>query len=323
MLTYVARRLLFSIPVLVLASVVVFFGVASIGDPLGELRLKQRVSQVTIDNMTARKHLDEPLPQRYVYWVHEAVTDKFGVTIHNRPIWPDLTRAMRNTLQLVVIAELLSLLIGVPIGIWSARRQYSVFDYSATVVSFLGYSVPIFWFALMLQVGFTNLYEATGVRLFFTGGLSSADPGTGFAFLIDRLQHLGLPILAIAYVNVALYSRYMRASMLETLHADYVRTARAKGVREPRVIRRHAVRNALIPIATLAAINFGATFGGAIVTESIFSLDGMGLFFLRALGQREIYSVMAFLMVTSVFVILANLVADVLYGYLDPRIRYE
>jgi len=187
----------------------------------------------------------------------------------------------------------------------------------------LGYSIPIFWFALMLQVGFTNLYEATDVRLFFTGGLSSAEPGTGLAFLLDRLQHLGLPILAIAYVNVALYSRYMRASMLETLHADYVRTARAKGVREPRVIRRHAVRNALIPIATLAAINFGATFGGAIVTESIFSLDGMWLFFLRALGQREIYSVMAFLMVTSVLVILANLVADIFYGYLDPRIRYE
>ena len=323
MLTYVARRLLFSIPVLVLASVVVFFGVASVGDPLAELRLKPGVSQVTIDNIVERKHLDEPLPQRYVHWVREAVTDKFGVTVFNRPIWPDLTRAMKNTMQLVLVAEVLSLLIGVPIGILSAKRQYSPFDYSATVVSFLGYSVPIFWFALILQVTFTNLYRATGTRIFYTAGLSSPDAGAGLAFLVDRMQHLALPIIAIAYINVALYSRYMRASMLETLHADYVRTARAKGVSESRVTRRHAVRNALIPIATLAAINFGATFAGAIVTESIFSLDGMGHFFLRALNGREVYSVMAFLMVTSIIVVVANLIADMVYGLLDPRIRYE
>jgi len=322
-LTYVARRLLFSIPVLALASVVVFFGVASVGDPLAELRLKPGVSQITIDNVIERKHLDEPLPQRYGYWVREAVTDRFGETVFGRPIWPDLTRALKNTMQLVLVAEVLSLLIGVPIGILSARRQYSLFDYSATVVSFLGYSIPIFWFALILQVVFTNLYRATGTRLFYTSGLSSVDPGTGLAFLLDRMQHLALPIIAIAYINVALYSRYMRASMLETLHADYVRTARAKGVREGTVTRRHAVRNALIPIATLAAINFGATFGGAIVTESIFSLDGMGLFFLRALGAREVYSVMAFLMITSIIVVVANLVADMVYGLLDPRIRYE
>lgn len=323
MLTYVSRRLLFSLPVLVLASVVVFFGVASVGDPLAELRLKPGVSQITLDNVIERKHLDEPLPERYVHWVREAVSDRFGETVFGRPIWPDLTRALKNTMQLVLVAEILSLLIGVPIGILSARRQYSVFDYSATVISFLGYSVPIFWFALVLQVVFTNLYQATGVRIFYTSGLSSVDPGTGLAFFLDRMQHLALPIIAIAYINVALYSRYMRASMLETLHADYVRTARAKGLAEATVTRRHAVRNALIPIATLAAINFGLTFGGAIVTESIFSLDGMGLFFIRALNAREVYSVMAFLMVTSIIVVVANLIADMVYGLLDPRIRYE
>jgi len=322
-LSFLLRRLLVSIPVLVLSSVVVFFGVSSVGDPLAHLRVQPRVSQETIQAMVERKHLDEPLPQRYVHWLREATIDRFGVTITNQPIWPDLRRALGNTMQLVLVAELLSLCIGVPLGILAARRQYSAFDYSATVVSFLGYSVPIFWFALVLQVLFTNLFLATGVRLFYTAGLSSPGAGTGVAFLVDRIQHLGLPVLAIAFVNVALYSRYMRASMLDALHADYIRTARAKGLTERRVTIRHAARNALIPIVTVAAINLGATFGGALVTESIFSIDGMGLFFLRALARREVYSVMAFLMVTTVFVVAANLVADAVYGALDPRIRHE
>lgn len=322
-MSFLLRRLLVSIPVLALSSVVVFFGVSSVGDPLANLRVQPRVSQQTIQAMIERKHLDEPLPQRYVHWLREATMDRFGVTITNQPIWPDLRRALGNTMQLVLVAELLSLCIGVPLGILAARRQYSAFDYSATVVSFLGYSVPIFWFALVLQVVFTNLFLATGVRLFYTAGLSSPGAGTGLAFLVDRIQHLGLPVLAIAFVDVALYSRYMRASMLDVLHADYVRTARAKGLTERRVTLRHAARNALIPIVTLAAINIGATFGGALVTESIFSIDGMGLFFLRALARREVYSVMAFLMVTTVFVVAANLVADAVYGALDPRIRHE
>lgn len=323
MLSFLLRRALISVPVLVLSSVVVFFGVASVGDPLAFLRTQPRTSEETIQAMVERKHLDEPLPARYVHWVREAATDRFGVTITNQPIWPDLRRALGNTVQLVLVAELLSLAIGIPIGIAAARRQYSALDYSATVVGFLGYSVPIFWFALVLQVLFTNVFLATGVRIFYTAGLSSPGAGAGLAHFIDRVQHLGLPVLSIAFVNVALYIRYMRASMLDVLHADYVRTARAKGVSERRVTRRHAARNALIPIATIAAINIGATFGGALVTESIFSIDGMGLFFLRALARREIYSVMAFLMVTAVFVVLANLLADLVYGALDPRIRHE
>jgi peptide/nickel transport system permease protein len=211
----------------------------------------------------------------------------------------------------------------VGLGVLSAKRQYSIFDYATTTWSFLGYSVPIFWFALILQVLVTNFYQATGVRVFYTAGLSSVDPGTGFAFLIDRLQHLALPIAAIAYVNIASYSRYMRASMLEVLNSDYVRTARAKGVREAVVTRKHTLRNALIPITTLAALGFGTVLSGAIVTEVIFAIPGMGRFFIEALTAREVYSVMAFLMVTTIVVIVGNLIADILYGYLDPRIRYD
>jgi peptide/nickel transport system permease protein len=210
--------------------------------------------------------------------------------------------------------------LGILIGVISAKRQYSGFDYAATTFSFLGYSIPIFWFALILQIVFVNIYEATGTRIFFTSGLSSPNAPN---FLIDRLQHLALPIIALAYLDMALYSRYMRSSMLEVINSDYVRTARAKGLRERVVTRRHALRNAMIPIVTLAALNFSALFGGVIVTETIFALDGMGLFFIRALSARDAYSVMAFLMVTSVIVVIGNMIADILYGVLDPRIRYD
>ena len=320
MLTFIARRIILSIPVLVLASVVVFFGVSSIGDPLGELKRRPNVSQDTIDAITSAKKLDQPLTVQYAAWVKDALTKSFGTTLYDRPIWPDMRRALGHTLQLVILSEILALILGVTIGVISAKRQYTAFDYAATTFSFLGYSIPIFWFALMLQIIFVAIYTATDVRIFYTGGLSSPSPSN---FLIDRLQHLALPTIALCYLNLALYSRYMRSSMLEVVNSDYVRTARAKGLREGTVTRKHALRNALIPIVSLAAINFGALFGGAIVTETIFALDGMGLFFIRALQTRDAYSVMAFLMVTAIFVILFNAIADILYGYLDPRIRYD
>ncbi len=320
MATFIARRIILSIPVLVLASIVVFFGVSSVGDPLGELRLRPGVSQVTIDNIIEAKRLDQPLIVQYGYWVREAVTDAFGSTLYDRPIWPDLRRAMGHTLQLVIGAEIIALTLGISLGVISAKRQYSVVDYTTTTISFLGYSIPIFWFALMLQIVFVSIFTATGTRIFFTAGLSSPNPSN---FLIDRLQHLALPMFALAYLDLAVYSRYMRSSMLEVINSDYVRTARAKGLTERTVTRKHALRNALIPIVTLAALNIGTLFGGAIVTETIFALDGMGLFFIRALSARDAYSIMAFLMVTAFFVIFFNAIADILYGYLDPRIRYD
>lgn len=320
MLTFIGRRIVLSIPVLVLASIVVFFGVSSVGDPLSELRRNPRASQTTIQQIIDAKQLDEPLTVRYVTWVKEASTDLFGTTLFGRPIWPDLKRALGHTLQVVIIAEVLALALGVMIGVISAKRQYTPFDYAATTFSFLGYSVPIFWFALVLQIIFVGVYTTFDVRIFYTSGLS--DP-RATNFLIDRLQHLALPVAALGYVNLALYSRYMRSSMLEVINSDYVRTARAKGLAESVVTRKHALRNALIPIVTLSALNFGTLFGGAIVTETIFALDGMGLFFIRALTARDAYSLMAFLMVTAVFVIIGNAIADILYGYLDPRIRYD
>lgn len=324
MLTYVIRRLLYSIVVLFAASVLVFWGMSLVTSPIGFLRMQPNISEQTIHNIEQRKHLDRPIYVRYGYWMKDVVTNKFGTeTINDTPIFPDLKRAMGHTLQLVVVAELLAILLAVGIGVISALRQYSVFDYTATTASFVGLAIPVFWLALMLQVLFVNIYLWFHVRIFYVANLSGVDPGTGLHFALDRAQHLGLPILVLMVASIAQYSRFMRTSMLEVVNADYVRTARAKGLEERRVTMKHAFRNALIPMVTIVALNFGALLGGAVVTETIFALDGMGLYFITKLNAGDPYPVMAFLMVTAVFVIIFNLLADLAYGFLDPRVRLD
>jgi peptide/nickel transport system permease protein len=323
-LTYVVRRLLYSIVVLIAASFLVFTFVAVSGDPLAALRITPDVSPQTVQNIVDRKHLDDPIVVRYLYWVKEAVTDNFGTTLlDNRPILPDLWRVMKNTLQLVIAAELIAVILAVGIGVYSALRQYSPFDYTATTFSFLGLATPVFWLGLMLQVAVVQIYERTGHTLFPIANLNSVDPGGGFSFIIDRAHHLVLPVAVLMVANVASYSRYMRASMLEVVNSDYVRTARAKGLPERRVTMKHAFRNALIPLVTVVALNFSALFGGAIVTETVFSLDGMGLYFINALLTNDPYPVMAWLMITATVIIVFNLFADIAYGLLDPRVRYD
>ena len=323
-LTYVLRRLLYSVVVIVAASFIIFSFVSLVGDPLGQLRMTRGISQETIQNIEHRKHLDQPVPVRYVYWVEDAVTNQFGTTINgDKPILPDLLRVMGNTLQLVIVAQLLAILLGVAIGVYSALRQYSAFDYTATTFTFMGLATPDFWLALMLQVLVVKFYESTGHHLFPVTSLSSVDAGTGVHFVLDRAWHLVLPVLVLIVISVANYSRYMRAAMLEVINSDYVRTARAKGLPERLAIMRHAFRNALIPLVTLVALSFGGLLSGVVVLETVFGLDGMGLYYTRALTAGDPYPVMAWLMVTAVMVVVFNLLADVAYGYLDPRVRVE
>jgi peptide/nickel transport system permease protein len=183
--------------------------------------------------------------------------------------------------------------------------------------------MPVFWLALLLQILFTNLYLHTHVRIFYTSGLSSVPQPNGLMFVLDRVQHLAIPVMVLSTLSIALHSRFMRAGLLDIINSDYVRTARAKGLAEPQVVLRHAVRNALAPVVTVSALNFGGLLGGAIVTESIFQLDGMGPYFIQNLNNGDVYPVMAWLVIAAVAVITFNLVADVVYGYLDPRVRYD
>jgi peptide/nickel transport system permease protein len=324
MLTYIIRRLLYSSVVVIVASFLVFFFVAASGDPLAGLKTAPNISQQSVQNIIDKKHLDEPILKRYGYWVRDAVTNQFGTTlIGDKPILPDLWRVMKNTLQLVFIAEFLAVLIAISIGVYSALRQYSPFDYAATTFSFLGLATPVFWLALMLQVAVVQIFSATGHRIFPIANLNSVDPGKGVDFLVDRAHHLALPVFVLMIANMPGYTRYMRAAMLEVINSDYVRTARAKGLPERSVTFRHAFRNALIPLVTLMALNFGALLGGAVVTETVFSLDGMGLYFVTALLTNDPYPVMAWLMITAIMVVVFNLIADVAYGLLDPRVRYD
>jgi peptide/nickel transport system permease protein len=323
-LTYVIQRLLYGALVLVVASFMIFTLVSIAGDPLAYLRQQPRVSPQTIQNITERKHLDESVFVRYGYWVRDAVTDGFGRTmIANRPILPDLLRVMGHTIQLVLVAQILILVLGVAIGVVSALRQYSVFDHTATTFSFIGFATPAFWLALMLQVLATKAYVSTGHHIFPIANLSSVNPGTGFHFVLDRAWHLCLPLIVLMCEGVAQYSRYMRSAMLEVVGADYVRTARAKGLPERKVNMRHAFRNALIPLVTLVGLSFGYLLSGVVVTETVFGLDGMGLFLVRALNAGDPYPVMAWMMVVASMIIVFNLVTDIAYGYLDPRVRFD
>jgi peptide/nickel transport system permease protein len=324
MLSYVLRRMLYSIVVLFAASFLVFTFVVSTGDPIGQLRVNPDIQPQIIERIEEQKHLNDPIPVRYWYWLKDAATNEFGTTIlGTRPILPDLWRVMKNTLQLVIAAQILALVVGVGIGLLSALRQYSIWDYTATSFSFLGLATPVFWLGLMVQVLIVQIFLATGRRIFPVANLNSVDPGEGLDFVIDRAHHLVMPVMVLMVAGTATYSRYMRASMLEVINSDYVRTARAKGLSERKVTMKHALRNALVPVVTIAALTSGDLIGGAIVTETIFALDGMGLYFVNALLSNDPYPVMAWLMITASMIVAFNLVADLLYGVLDPRIRFD
>jgi peptide/nickel transport system permease protein len=324
MLSYVLRRMLYSIVVLFAASFLVFTFVATTGDPIGELRVNPDIQPQIIERIEEQKHLNDPIPVRYGYWLKDAVTNEFGTTIlGTRPILPDLWRVMQNTLQLVLVAQVLAIIVGVGIGLLSALRQYSLWDYTATTFSFLGLAMPVFWLGLMVQVLIVQVFNATGHRIFPIANLNDVNPGEGIAFVIDRAHHLVMPVIVLMIAGTAAYSRYMRAAMLEVISSDYVRTARAKGLSERKVTMKHAVRNALVPVVTIAALTSGELIGGAIVTETVFSLDGMGLYFINALLSNDPYAVMAWLMITASLIIAFNLIADILYGVLDPRIRFD
>ena len=324
MVTYIIRRLLYSIPVLFVSSFLIFTFVATTTDPLEAVKMQPNVNQAAIRLVQEQNHLNDPVIVRYGYWVKDAFTNSFGRTIlGERPILPDMLNRLKVTMQLIIAAEVLTLLLAIGLGVYSAIRQYSVFDYSMTTLSFLGLAIPVFWLGLILQIIFVNIFNKWGVRIFYTSGLDNVDPGHGIHFVLQRGQHLVLPVITLATLNIAGYSRFMRASMLEVINADYVRTARAKGLIERRVVFRHAFRNALIPLMTLAAIDFGTFFGGAVITETVFGLDGMGLYFINSLNAGETYNIMAWLLIVATMVVLFNLVADVILGFLDPRIRLD
>lgn len=318
MTRYLVRRVLQMLLLLVFISMLVF-GILQLvpGGPFDQLLANPNMRQADIDRLNAYIGLDKPLPERYLRWVGKAVrfdfSDSWGVAF-GKPVNTLIADRLPYTLQLMGISTLLSALIAIPIGVYSAIRRYSISDYLVTIVSYFGLSMPVFWFGLMLMIIF-----AVNLRWLPTSGVSTpgleSDP-------VDRVKHLVMPVIVLSLVNVASWSRFMRSSMLEVLSLDYLRTARAKGLSETVVLMRHAMRNALVPIITILGLDIPVLFSGAVITETIFSWPGMGRLLRDGVFANDWPVVMAVVMITALLVILGNLIADLLYAVVDPRIRY-
>jgi peptide/nickel transport system permease protein len=323
---YLLRRLGAGIIVLLVLSFGVFVLVALSGDPLAQLRENPQVSPRTIAAAAAQLHLNEPLLERYWSWLTGLLLHgSLGTSYTGQPVGSQIAQRLAVTLKLVVPAAIVSVLLGVVVGVVSAVRQYKPVDHVSTGMAYLFFSTPVFVLGLLLKDFLAvDLNKAVGHTVLYTVGQSS--PGvTGGSALINELQHAILPVLTLTLITYATWSRFQRAAMLDVLNADYIRLARAKGLSPRRVLFVHALRNALTPVVTVVAIDFAALLGGAVVTEIVFSWDGMGQYLLNGLTGAEspdVYAVQGWLMVAGSAVIGFNILADLLYGLLDPRVRH-
>jgi peptide/nickel transport system permease protein len=316
---YLVRRLLTAIPTLLLISFVLF-AVLSLapGDPLSQFAANPAVPPEVRDNIRRSLGLDDPWPIRYVKWLFALAHGDWGFSFASRiPVWDLIKLRIPSTLAVVGIAYLFSLCIAIPIGILSAVKQYSIFDHIATTFAFIGFSVPTFFTGLLLIIIMS--VKLQWLPFIYDSTLQVRD----MASLGTQLKQSIMPILVLALFQTATFVRYTRASMLENLPQDYVRTARAKGLAELRVIGQHVVRNSLIPVVTLIALTAPTVFSGALITEQIFRVPGIGALLITSIQNNDIPVIMAITFTFSFLVVIMNMVADVMYGVLDPRIRYD
>jgi peptide/nickel transport system permease protein len=265
--------------------------------------------------------LDQPVYVQYFKWLWQVVRGDFGwSTSNSEPVIQAIIDRLPATLTLMGSAFTLSIGAGVLFGIVSALKQYSWLDYLITTFAFFGQSMPVFWFALMLQLAFS----VVGITAFgYHFSLPSASISTSDTFdLGDRITHLIMPTIVLSLAFIAQYSRFMRSSMLEVIRTDYMRTAAAKGVSQRAVVLKHGLKNALIPLVTVIALTLPGLVGGAVVTETIFAWPGMGRLFYNALGQFDFAVLMGYLVMVSFLVVTCNLLADICYAWLDPRVKY-
>jgi peptide/nickel transport system permease protein len=321
------------IPVLLGVSIVVFFMVRAIpGDP-AQIMLGQQATQEQVQQVRESMGLDKPIFVQYGLFLKDAIRGDLGDSIvTGRPVTTELMVRLPATFELAAFAMLIAILVGVPVGVISAVRQYSLLDKTTSVLALTGISMPIFWLAMILVVIF-------GVNLELLPFPGRLDPTTGitaitglvlvdslltlnFAGFWDGLLHLIMPALALGTIPMAVIMRMTRSSMLEVMHEDYVRTARAKGVVPWRVVSKHALRNAMLPTITVIGLQVGLLMGGAIITETIFSWPGIGLYAYNSISTRDYASIQGVVLYGALLFVLVNLIVDVLYAILDPRVRY-
>ena len=335
MFTFVLRRLLMSIPTLLVIGLAIFLLLdLAPGDPLSNQPLS--IPPEVREQMRAALGLDRPVHIQFLLWLYQffvveplvIVDSLFGTTFaagearilswqFRSPVMDVIWQRMPQTLWVVGLAYLVGVLIAIPIGIISAVRQYSIFDQIGTLISMIGFSVPTFFTGVLLIVIFSvNLGWLPSI---YNTQLVVNDWDSFW----QQVRQMIMPVTVLALFNASQISRYMRASMLDNLTQDYVRTARAKGVRENAVVLRHVLRNSLIPVVTVIALGVPTIFGGAIITEQVFKVNGLGQLLISAIQNNDIPMVQTLTFMFAVLIVLFNLIADVLYGLLDPRIRYD
>ena len=343
MTKYVVRRLLQAIPLLLIVSFALFILTNAMGDPLASFGGRRHILSKDRERLTRQLGLDKPVLVQYLIWLvgndwmdmdsdGDGVADESGTRrgvlrgdfgtsfMEKRPVMTIIWERMRNTLILMVSAELVVLSLALFVGVYSALRQYSILDYIFTAVSFIAYSMPVFWLGLLLMFVFAVYFKRWGLPYFPTVGMYDLAVGQTIP---QVLWHLVLPVLTASIGFVAGYSRFVRSQMLEVINQDYIRTAYAKGVPWRTVISRHALKNASLPLVTLIGLDLPFLFSGAVVTETIFAWPGMGRLFWGAAQDTDIPVIMGILVITAILVIGFQILTDVTYTFLDPRIRYD
>lgn len=318
MFAYIVRRLLVSVPTILAVTVVVFLlanlmpgnavlAMLSTDSPAPEELIKLRQGQLG---------LDQPVPVQYARWLSNVARGNLGRSFqYGDSVSTMIAQRIPATLELMLVTLMISIVLGVLLGTISALRQYSYLDYGMTFMGFAGISIPDFFMGMILIFVF-----ALRLGWFPTSGMVT--PGAEFS-LPDNLRHIILPALALALVRTAVFMRYTRASVLEVAKNDYVRTAQAKGLERTLIIGRHILRNALIPVITVVGLNMAALFAGSVIIETIFQWPGIGMMFINAVAVRDSPVIMGYVLLTTIFVLVINLVTDVTYSWVDPRIRYE
>ena len=316
---YLIRRILTAIPTLFAISLVIFTILAlAPGDPLADLATNDAVPVELRQQLREDMGLDDPIPVRYAKWFREMATGSFGISFRTRaPVIDLIIQRLPTTLWISGSALIIGIGIAIPIGVLSAVKQYSMFDQVSTTLAFFGFSIPTFFTGLLLILIFS-------VNLgWFPSIYRSTLTETGMDYVVAQFKQSIMPILVLGVFSGATLTRFVRASMLENLHLDYVRTARAKGLRESKVINGHVLRNALIPVVTIIALQIPGVITGAVITEQIFRIPGLGRLLIESIQNNDTPVVMTLTFLFSILVVVFNLIADILYGVLDPRIKYS
>ncbi|MEI3607283.1 ABC transporter permease [Pseudogracilibacillus sp. SE30717A] len=321
MYQYIIRRILVFIPMLFALSIIVFaLAKAAPGDPFTGKVFDPNIDPEVYDQMREELGLNKSIPAQYIDWSSRFIKGEFGdsITFKGRTVKSLIVERFANTVRLGIFALFLTLIVSIPIGIYSARKPYSPLDYAATTFGFMGLAIPNFFFGLVVIYLFSiklGWFPAQGT----VGG-----PGmSGMEEFMSRIHHLILPGITLGLAGTATYMRYMRSEILDVLDSDYVRTARAKGMSERNVLYKHTLRNALIPIITLMGFELGTLLGGAIITEQVFNFPGLGTLFIGSVVNRDYPVVMAITLFLGIAILIGNLLADIFYSIVDPRIRYD